>query len=238
AYDFLYLYQHYDCILQMGGNDQWGNILAGVDLIRRVTGGEAYALTFPLLTTASGAKMGKTASGAVWLDADLLSPYEFYQYWINVEDADVERFLRIYTFLPLEEIEELGRLQGARIRQAKEVLAYEVTRLTHGQEEADRARDASRQLFGGGEVEEATLPTLNLSAEELGEGIAVAELFERAGLVRSRSEARRLIQQGGAYVNEERVDAVDQVISQNDFQSGILLLRAGKKRYHRVILSR
>jgi tyrosyl-tRNA synthetase len=236
AYDFLYLYQHHDCILQMGGNDQWGNILAGVDLIRRVTGGGAYAMTFPLLTTASGAKMGKTASGAVWLDGDRLSPYEFYQFWINVDDADVERFLRIYTFLPLEEIEELASLEGARIREAKEVLAYEATRLTHGEKEAEHAREASRQLFGAGEVEEDALPTLELGAEDLDEGILVAELFERTGLVRSRSEARRLIQQGGAYLNEERVDTPEQMVRRDDFEEDSLLLRAGKKRYHRVVL--
>jgi tyrosyl-tRNA synthetase len=236
AYDFLQLYQRHDCILQMGGNDQWGNILAGVDLIRRVIGGEAYAMTFPLLTTASGAKMGKTASGAVWLDADRVSPYEFYQFWINVDDADVERFLRIYTFLPLEEIDELASLEGARIREAKEVLAYEATRLTHGEEEAERAREASRQLFGAGEVEEDALPTLELDAEALQEGILVAELFERTGLVRSRSEARRLIQQGGAYLNEERVDAPEQMVRREDFDGGSLLLRVGKKRYHRVVL--
>jgi tyrosyl-tRNA synthetase len=236
AYDFLQLYQRHDCILQMGGNDQWGNILAGVDLIRRVIGGEAYAMTFPLLTTASGAKMGKTASGAVWLDADRVSPYEFYQFWINVDDADVERFLRIYTFLPLEEIDELASLEGARIREAKEVLAYEATRLTHGEEEAERAREASRQLFGAGEVEEDALPTLELDAEALQEGILVAELFERTGLVRSRSEARRLIQQGGAYLNEERVDAPEQMVRREDFDGNSLLLRVGKKRYHRVVL--
>jgi tyrosyl-tRNA synthetase len=236
AYDFLQLYQRYDCILQMGGNDQWGNILAGVDLIRRVTGGEAYAMTFPLLTTASGAKMGKTASGAVWLDADRVSPYEFYQFWINVDDADVERFLRIYTFLPLEEIDELASLEGAQIREAKEVLAYEATRLTHGQEEAERAQEASRQLFGAGEVEEDALPTLELDTDDLGEGLLVAELFERTGLVRSRSEARRLIQQGGAYLNEERVDTPEQMVRREDFDRDSLLLRAGKKRYHRVVL--
>ncbi len=236
AYDFLQLYQRHDCILQMGGNDQWGNILAGVDLIRRVIGGEAYAMTFPLLTTASGAKMGKTASGAVWLDGDRLSPYEFYQFWINVDDADVERFLRIYTFLPLEEIDELASLEGARIREAKEVLAYEATRITHGEEEAERAREASRQLFGAGEVEEDALPTLELDAEDLDEGLLIADLFERTGLVRSRSEARRLIQQGGAYLNEERVDTPEQMVRREDFDGDSLLLRAGKKRYHRVVL--
>ncbi len=234
AYDYLQLYQRHNCILQMGGNDQWGNILAGVDLIRRVTGGEAYALTFPLLTTSSGAKMGKTASGAVWLDGERLSPYDFYQYWINTEDADVARFFKIYTFLSLEEIDELAALQGAEIRRAKEVLAYEVTRLTHGQEEAERAREASRALFGGAGAN-AAIPTTAIPPAELEAGIAVADLFERVGLAKTRSEARRLIQQGGAYVGEAQVAAVDAMITAADVPAEGLLLRAGKKRYHRVM---
>jgi len=236
AYDYLHLYRQYGCILQMGGNDQWGNILAGVELIRRVEGGEAFALTFPLLTTSSGAKMGKTAEGAVWLDSELLSPYGFYQYWINTEDADVERFLKIYTFLPLERIGELCRAKGADIRSAKEVLAFEVTRLTHGDAQAEQAREASRSLFGSGGTSEA-VPSTTLSATQLGGGIPVAELFQRVGLVKTRSEARRLIQQGGAYINEAQVTSVDQVVSLADVQGGSLLLRAGKKRYHRVVVS-
>lgn len=236
AYDFLHLYREHGCVLQMGGNDQWGNILAGVELIRRVEGGEAFALTFPLLTTSSGAKMGKSAQGAVWLDAEILSPYDFYQFWINTEDADVERFLRIYTFLPLEEIERLGRLQGAEIRQAKEVLAYEVTRLTHGAEEADKAREASRSLFGAGEASEV-MPTSEVEASRLQAGIPAAELFAEVGLANSRSEARRLIQQGGAYLNGEPVDSPDAVVTADALQDGALVLRAGKKRYHRVVVA-
>ncbi|MFO7918011.1 MAG: tyrosine--tRNA ligase, partial [Anaerolineae bacterium] len=196
AYDFLHLYQEYGCILQMGGNDQWGNILAGVDLIRRVEGGEAYALTLPLLTTASGAKMGKTAEGAIWLDAERLSPYEFYQFWINTADADVERFLKVYTFLPLDRIEELASVEGAEIQEAKEVLAYEVTHLIHGQEEAEAARKASRRLFGG-EVAGDTVPSTQVQEERLEEGILAPNLFEEVGLADSRSQARRLIKQGG-----------------------------------------
>jgi len=234
AYDFLYLYQHYDCVLQMGGNDQWGNILAGVELIRRVTGGTAYALTFPLLTTASGAKMGKTAKGAVWLDANLLSPYEFYQYWINTDDADVERFLKLYTFLPLEEIRELCKVKGAALRKAKEVLAYEVTRWVHGEEEAQKAQEASRRLFSGQVAAEA-VPTTKVAEDELRQGIMVTELFFRVGLTKSRSEARRLIQQGGAYVNGEKVTSVEQVVTLDDLKDEALLLRAGKKRFHRVV---
>ena len=240
AYDYLYLYREYGCILQTGGNDQWGNILAGVDLVRRVTGDEVYALTYPLLTTASGAKMGKTAEGAIWLDASLLSPYEFYQFWMNTDDADVERFLKIYAFLPLEQIRELGQVKGAEIRRAKEVLAFEVTRLTHGQEEAERAQEASRSLFvSGGESVRVTdaVPTITISSSELQDGIPMAELFLRVGLVRSRGEARRLIEQGGAYLNGERVSAVDQVIGLDAVQNGMVLLRAGKKRHHRITVS-
>lgn len=236
AYDFLYLYQHHDCILQMGGNDQWGNILAGVELIRRVADGQAYALTFPLLTTSSGAKMGKTAQGAVWLDANRLSPYDFYQFWINTEDADVERFMKIYTFLPLEEIAALGKLEGAEIRKAKEVLAFEVTRLTHGEQAAEEAREASRSLFRGAGESEA-IPTTEMSADTLAAGLAVADLFHQTGLTKSRSEARRLIQQGGAYVNDQQVSDVDQVLTLDDLEDGKLLLRAGKKRYHRVTVA-
>ena len=235
AYDFLHLYRQHGCVLQMGGNDQWGNILAGADLIRRVEGAEAYALTFPLLTTASGAKMGKTAEGAVWLDANLLSPYDYYQFWINVDDADVVRFLKIYTFLSLEEIEELGRLEGAEIRRAKEELAYHVTRLTHGAKQADEAREAARGLFGGAEVSDA-VPATTISGAELDEGLSAVDLFCRAGLTGSRGEARRLIEQGGAYVNDETVSAVDRVIVRADLSGGALLLRAGKKRYHRIVI--
>jgi len=238
AYDFLYLFQNYDCILQMGGNDQWGNILAGVELIRRVAGGQAYALTFPLLTTASGAKMGKTAQGAIWLDAEMLSPYDFYQFWVNTEDQDVARFMKIYTFLPLEEIAELASLQGAEIRRAKERLAYEVTRLTHGEEEALKAREASRSLFGGAAAGAGeAVPSTALHAQELEQGVPITDLLERTGLAKSRSDARRLIQQGGAYINEEQVASIDRMVATADLHDGAILLRAGKKRYHRVTVA-
>jgi tyrosyl-tRNA synthetase len=236
AYDFLYLFQHYGCALQMGGNDQWGNILAGVELIRRVADGQAYALTFPLLATASGAKMGKTAAGAVWLDRERLSAFDYYQYWINCEDADVVRFLKIYTFLPLEEIEALGRLQGAEIRQAKEVLAFEATALTHSQAAAELAREASRQLFGGGGSAEA-VPSTILPIADLQAGLVVTELLVRVGLAKSRSDARRLIEQGGAYIHEQVVASVERLVTLEDLRGGALLLRAGKKRYHRVTVA-
>ncbi|HEY5864889.1 MAG TPA: tyrosine--tRNA ligase, partial [Candidatus Tectomicrobia bacterium] len=192
AYDFLVLFQRYGCVLQIGGDDQWGNMVAGVELIRRVTDGEAFVLTFPLLTTASGQKMGKTAAGAIWLDAAMTSPYEFYQFWINVDDRDVARFLKYYTFLPLEEITRLGALQGAELRQAKELLAFEVTKLTHGENEARKAQDASHALFEGtGEltgVPETTMPQMRLTA-----GVPVIDLLVETGLAASKSAARRLI---------------------------------------------
>jgi tyrosyl-tRNA synthetase len=235
AYDFLHVFRQYGCVLQAGGNDQWGNILAGVDLIRRAEGQQAYAVTYPLLTTSSGAKMGKSAAGAIWLDPELLSPYEYYQYWINVEDADVERFLATFTFLPMERVRELGRLTGAEIRQAKEELAFEATRILHGDDDARQARDASRKLFGGGIITDV-LPTTELAAAELEGGILVPELLQRVGLCRSRSEARRLIQQGSAYVNDEQVGCVDDSITTDHLVDGVILLRVGKKRYHRIVL--
>jgi tyrosyl-tRNA synthetase len=235
AYDFLHVFREYGCVLQAGGNDQWGNILAGVDLVRRVEGKQVYAVTYPLLTTNSGAKMGKTAEGAIWLDPDLLSPYEYYQYWINTEDADVGRFLSIFTFLPMERVRELGRLTGADIRQAKEVLAFEATKILHGELAARKARDTSRKLFGQGVVTDA-VPTTELEMSDLATGIPAPELFQQVGLCRSRSEARRLIQQGGAYVNDAAVGTVDDLVTADHIVDGGILLRAGKKRYHRLIV--
>lgn len=236
AYDFLHLHQTRGCILQMGGSDQWGNILAGVDLIRRVTGHTAYALVFPLITTASGQKMGKTEAGTVWLSPERTSPYEYYQFWINTEDEDVERFLKLFTFLPLERIRELARLKGERIREAKEVLAFEATRIVHGEEAAREAQEASRAAFGGTWDPEAleAMPTTEVSLEELEAGIPLMELLVRTGLASSKSAARRLIQQGGAYLNEKRIHSVDHVVAPDDLRDGYALLRAGKKRYHRV----
>ncbi len=235
AYDFLVLFQRYGCVLQIGGDDQWGNLVAGVDLIRRVTDGEAFAMTFPLLTTASGQKMGKTAAGAIWLDAELTSPYEFYQFWINVDDRDVQRFLKYYTFLPLEEITRLSALQGAELRQAKEVLAFEATKLTHGEDEARQARDAAHALFEGtGElagVPETAIPQVRLAA-----GVAVVDLLVETGLATSKNAARRLIQQGGASLNGSRLAHLEAVVTSADLHDGALLLRAGKKHYHRVVV--
>lgn len=236
AYDFLVLFQRYGCVLQMGGDDQWGNMVAGVDLIRRVANGEAYAMTFPLLTTATGQKMGKTAAGAVWLDAELTSPYDFYQFWINVDDRDVQRFLKFYTLLPLDEIDRLGALQGADIRQAKEVLAYAVTALTHGVEAAQAAQQAARALFEGAGALNG-VPETALPSGRLATGILALDLLVETGLATSKSAARRLVQQGGASINGTRLTDLEAVVTSADLQDGALLLRAGKKHFHRVVLA-
>lgn len=237
AYDFWYLFKHYDCRIQMGGNDQWGNILAGVDLTRRLEGETIHGLTFPLITTSSGIKMGKTHKGAIWLDPALTSPYDYYQYWINQDDSDVERFLSLFTFLPMDEVRRLGSLQGGDVREAKEVLAYEATKLCHGKEEADRARAAARQLFGGDQAEiSESVPTYALTADELEKGIPAYLLFEMCALCKTRGEARRLISQGGGYVNNKRVETFDQLIDLEEAVNDSLLLRAGKKRYLKVTI--
>lgn len=237
AYDYLYLYRKYDCVLQLGGDDQWGNILAGTDLVRRIEGERVHGLTFPLLTTATGGKMGKTAGGAVWLDSEKTSPYEFYQYWINVDDRDVKRFLAYFTFLPMDEVNRLGSLEHDEIREAKTVLAYEATKLAHGSTEAEKAQEASKAAFGGGGVDLDAMPTTEIPTARLTDGIPIIELFHEVGLATSRSEARRLIQQGGGYINEKQYKAIDVVIDSSFLDDDALLLRAGKKRYHRIVLS-
>lgn len=235
AYDFWYLFKHYDCRLQMGGNDQWGNILAGVDLTRRLEGEMIHGLTFPLITTSAGIKMGKTHKGAIWLDPKLTSPYDYYQYWINQDDADVERFLAFFTFLPMQEVSRLGSLKGERTREAKEVLAYEATKLCHGEQEAQKARIAARQLFGGDQEEfSESVPTYSVESAELEKGIPAYLLFEKAGLCKTRAEARRLISQGGGYSNNKRIENFDQIIDLNDMVNDSILLRAGKKRHRRI----
>jgi tyrosyl-tRNA synthetase len=249
AYDYLTLYRKYGCTLQMGGDDQWGNILAGVDLIRRVDAGAAEALTFPLLTTASGAKMGKTAQGAVWLDASLFSPYDFYQYWVNCDDRDVGRFLKIFTLLPLDEVRRLETLKDSGINEAKRILAYEATKITHGEVDAENARKAAAAAFGKvisgqGTIEakssstgDATvLPTTAIPRARLEAGIPPAELFTEVGLTPSRREAKRLVEQGGLYVNDERIDTVERLLTIKDLGAdGGMLLKAGKKKFHRVV---
>lgn len=240
AYDFLYLYHHYDCILQVGGSDQWGNITAGVDLIRRQEGVRVFGLVIPLVTTSSGAKMGKTEQGAVYLSAERTSPYDFYQFWINTEDADVGRFLAMFTLLPMEEVRRLGALKGADSRQAKEALAHQVTRLVHGERAAEEARAASRALFGPGRPQgfaAEAVPTTAIPRARLEAGIPVGQLFTEAGLTTSASAARRLVEQGGAYVNERRVEDVGTVITCQALVDGEIWLRSGKKTYRRVTVA-
>ncbi len=242
AYDFWYLFKHHNCRLQMGGNDQWGNILAGADLIRRLEGETVQGITFPLLTTATGIKMGKTHKGAVWLDPELTSPYEYYQYWINQDDRDIERFLYIFTLLPSDEIKRLSQLKGEEIRYAKEILAYEATKMCHGKEEADKAREASRSLFGWTKQDRAktkysdNIPTHLVDEKRLEQGIEAYILFQESGLCKTRSEARRLISQGGAYINGKRVSNFDEKIDKEMLNDGQILLRAGKKRYIRICI--
>lgn len=231
AYDFLVLNQKYQCELQLGGDDQWGNILAGVDLTRRVAQKTVHGLTFPLITTSSGAKMGKTAQGAVWLDADRTSPYEFYQYWRNTEDADVGRFLRYFTLLPLEQIEELDQLEGQAINQAKEVLAFEATKLCHGEQAAEDTQQAARALFGGDKSHIASAPTAGLPRSELRTGIPIVELLARTSLVASKSDAIRQIKQGGISINDEKIPSTDVVVTESFAHEGRVLLRKGKKSY-------
>ncbi len=238
AYDYLHLYRTVGCTLQMGGDDQWGNILAGVDLIRRVEGAEVQALTFPLTTTSSGAKMGKTARGAVWLDPELFSPYDFYQYWINSDDLDVGRFLRIYTLLPLDEIRRLEALKDTEINEAKRVLAYEATRISHGEDAAREARAAAVAAFGGaGDKDVEALPSTAVSWARLEAGISPAELFTDVGLTPSRGEAKRLIKQGGLYVNDERIEGLERLLTIRDVGPDGMILKAGKKKVHRIVVA-
>ncbi|MHB8093909.1 MAG: tyrosine--tRNA ligase [Candidatus Aminicenantales bacterium] len=236
AYDYLHLFRAYACTLQMGGDDQWGNILAGVDLIRRVEESEVQAMTFPLLTTSSGAKMGKTAQGAVWLDPGLFSPYDFYQYWVNCDDRDVGRFLRLYTLLPIEEIRRLEVLKDSGINEAKRILAAEATKITHGEDAAREARAAAAAAFGGaGEKDIEALPTTAIPRSRLQAGISPAEIFAEVGLAPSRGEAKRLIKQGGLYVNDERIDSLERLLTMKDIGPDGMLLKAGKKKIHRIV---
>jgi tyrosyl-tRNA synthetase len=252
AYDFLELKRRHDCRLQMGGSDQWGNIVAGVDLIRRVEQASAFGITFPLITTSGGEKMGKTAKGAVWLDPARTSPYEYYQYWINTDDRDVARFLALFTFLPMEEVRAVERLEGGALNAAKAVLAFETTRLAHGREHAVSALQAAQRLFGSrdlpadilpsseipraeSETDPTAVPSTTIRLERLKTGIPAFRLFHEIGLTSSGAAARRLIDQGGAYVNGERIDAHERLITEADLGAeGAMVLRSGKKRFHRL----
>ena len=234
AYDYLQLFEQHQCVLQMGGDDQWSNILSGIDLIRRKHAKQAHCITFPLLTTARGEKMGKTAQGAIWLDSARTSPYDFYQYWINTDDRDVKRFLALFTFLPMDEVTRLGSATGADLNASKEVLAFEATSLCHGAAAANQARAAARAAFGGG-ADLSAMPTTAVDGARLAAGIGVLDLFVECGLSASKGAARRLVQQGGAYVNDAVVTDEVRKLAALDLQDGAIMLRAGKKKYHRVI---
>ena len=236
SYDFLHLYRNYNCKLELGGNDQWSNIIGGVDLVRRADQGEVFGLTFKLLTNSEGKKMGKTANGAVWLDADKMSPYDFYQYWRNVDDKDVRNCLCLLTFIPMDEVERLSSLEGAEINKAKEILAYEVTKNVHGEAAAEEAQKAARALFAGG-GQEGSIPTTKMDAQTFeGDGVGLLNLLKEVGLTSTTSEGRRLVEQGGVTLNEVAVKDVRYNVTLKDFQDNQLKIRKGKKKFHIVEL--
>ncbi len=234
SYDFLKLYQDYGCVLQLGGDDQWSNILGGIDLIRRVEGKEVYGMTFTLLTTSEGKKMGKTAQGAVWLDPNKTSPYDFYQYWRNIDDADVIKCLKLLTFLPMEKINEMAEWKDAQINEAKKILAYEVTKIVHGEEEAEKAKNAAEALFGDGGSTE-NMPTVSVTSSDLEKGIPILDLLNDTGIIPSKSEGRRLIKQGGLTINNEKIESIDRIVTMDDLKDGEIIVRRGKKSYHRIV---
>ena len=235
SYDFLELNRRYNCKMQLGGNDQWSNILGGVDLIRRVENKDAYGLTFKLLTTSDGRKMGKTQKGAVWLDPDKTTPYEFYQYWRNIDDGDVGKCLGLLTFLPMDEVRELSALEDNKINHAKEVLAFELTKIVHGDDEAKKAQTAARSLFGGTGAG-GSVPTTEIAKEDFGDGIGIIEALEKTKLSPSRGESRRLIKQGGVKVADKKVEGIDYVITYDLFENDEVLIQKGKKSFHRIKL--
>ena len=236
SYDFYYLFQHYGCNMQFGGDDQWSNMLGGTELIRRKLGKDAHAMTITLLLNSEGKKMGKTAKGAVWLDPNKTSPYEFYQYWRNVGDDDVLKCLRMLTFLPLEQIDEMDKWEGCQLNTAKEILAYELTKLVHGQEEAEKAQSAARAIFGGG-GDTADMPCTCLCREDAqGDSIGLLDLMVKCKLVPSKKEARRLVEQGGGEVNGEKVTDVSAAFPCTDFCGEGLVIKKGKKVFHKVIM--
>lgn len=236
SYDFYYLNQKYGCTMQLGGDDQWSNIIGGVELCRRKAGREVYGMTFNLLTTSEGKKMGKTEKGAVWLDPNKTAPYEFFQYWRNVDDADVIKCLKLLTFVPLDEINELAKASGSEINAVKERLAYEVTLLVHGKEEADKALEAARAVFSAGRVSE-NMPTAALSESDFSNGaVSMIDLVVKTGLAPSKAEARRLIQQGGISVDDRKVESIDESVGLADFEKGYVVVRKGKKSYVKAVV--
>jgi tyrosyl-tRNA synthetase len=252
AFDFLELFKHHDCKIQMGGSDQWGNIVSGVELIRRVSQATAFGITFPLITTSGGEKMGKTAKGAVWLDAEKTSPYDYYQYWINTDDRDVSRFLALFTFLAMNEIRPIEKLSGADLNSAKAVLAFEATRLAHGNQAAVNAHQAAASMFGARRVpsdilpsstiprgdsgvDDESVPSSFMDSQTLKAGIPAFKLFHQVGLANSGGAARRLIEQGGAYINGTRVESFDYIVSDTDLDAQkTMVLRSGKKHFHKI----
>ncbi len=237
SFDFYHVNQHYNCTMELGGDDQWSNILGGVELCRRKSGKEVYGMTFALLTTSEGKKMGKTERGAVWLNPEKTPPYDFFQYWRNVDDADVIKCMKLLTFVPVEEINELAKAEGSAINAVKERLAYEVTKLVHGVEEADKALEAARSVFGAGAVSE-NMPTTQLSDNDLINGsISVIEMLVKTGLAPSKGEARRLIQQGGVAVDDRKVNNIGDEIEKSAFDKGFVIIRKGKKVFHKAILN-
>ena len=236
SYDFYALYQRYGCNMQFGGDDQWSNMLGGTELIRRKLGKDAYAMTINLLLNSEGKKMGKTQSGAVWLDANKTSPYDLYQYWRNIDDADVVKCLKMLTFLPLEEIEELAKLEGSEINRAKEILAHELTELIHGKEEADKAQEAARALFGSKQNTD-NMPSTELSADDVAEeGVAILDLLTKCALIPSKKEGRRLIEQGGISVDDGKITDVNAKIGRAAFEKGFVVIKKGKKVFHKALL--
>lgn len=233
SYDFLHLYRKHNCKLQLGGSDQWSNILGGYDLVRKLEEDKVYAMTFKLLTTASGTKMGKTEKGTIWLDEEKTSPYELYQYMRNVDDRDVKKFLSLLTFMPLGEIEGITSVEGKELNKAKEVLAFEVTKLIHGETKAQNAQEAAKALFAGG-ANSANVPSTQMDKSIFEEGIGIVNLLNDLGLVKSNSEARRLIKQNGISINDEKVVSVDHVVNLDQFNDGKILIRKGKKTYHQI----
>ena len=237
SYDFYALYQKYGCNMQFGGDDQWSNMLGGTELIRRKLGKNAYAMTINLLLNSEGKKMGKTQSGAVWLSAEKTSPYDFYQYWRNVDDGDVIKCLKMLTFLPLEEIDELAKLEGSEINKAKEILAHELTELVHGKEEADKAQEAARAIFSN-KTNTDNMPSTTLTEADFADGeIGILDLMKKCGLIPSNGEGRRLIQQGGVSVDDEKVTDVYAKVAKSDFEKGYVVIKKGKKVYHKAILA-
>jgi tyrosyl-tRNA synthetase len=235
SYDFYYLFKNYGCNMQFGGDDQWSNMLGGTELIRKKLGKDAHAMTITLLTDSQGKKMGKTAGNAVWLDANKTSPYEFYQYWRNVADGDVLKCIRMLTFLPLEQIDEMDKWEGSQLNKAKEILAYELTALVHGEEEANKAQEAAKSIFAGAGNSE-NMPSTNLEDGDLtADGINVIDAMSKAGLVPSRGEARRLIQQGGVSVDDVKITNPNYIIPLSDFEKGYIIIKKGKKVFHKLV---